>query len=108
MNNITLTPAALKQLAKLCQEQHGKGLYINIKTTGCSGFAYDLSVVVHTEKEDLVFPQENHFFVAISKKNFPFVNGSTLDYIRDGLNTKFKFINPNEKGTCGCGESFNL
>ncbi len=108
MQDITLTPNALKQLEKLCKNQRGKGLYINIKTTGCSGYAYDLQIIDAPHQDDLVFPQSNYYFIAISKKNLPFVMGSTLDYVREGVNAHFKFINPNEQGTCGCGESFTI
>jgi iron-sulfur cluster assembly protein len=106
--SLQLTPAALKQLEKLCEQQNGNGLLINIKTTGCSGYSYDLSVIKKPAKDDLVFEQENHRFVAINPKNLPFIAGSTLDYVREGLNARFKFLNPNEKGTCGCGESFTI
>ena len=107
-NTLSLTPAALTQVQKLCTAQQGKGLYITIKKTGCSGYAYDLSIINNPPAEEVIFPQANGLFVAISKENLPFVIGSTIDYVREGLNAHFKFLNPNEKGTCGCGESFSV
>jgi iron-sulfur cluster assembly protein len=107
-NALSLTDAALNQLTKLCQEKQHKGLYIDIKRTGCSGYAYDLTTVNQTQAEDIIFPQENGLFVAISKKNLEFIKGSTLDYVREKMNARFKFLNPNEKGSCGCGESFTV
>lgn len=105
---LQLTDAAIKQLTKLCAEQNGRGLYINIKKTGCSGYAYDLKIINQAAADDLVFPQINQLFVAISKNHIAFISGSTLDYVREGVNARFKFINPNETGSCGCGESFTI
>jgi len=105
---ITLTPNAQTQLKKICAKEQGNGLYINIKTTGCSGYAYDLSVIPTPHEEDIVFPQEQNLFVAIAPKNLPLVDGSVIDYVREGLNAHFKFINPHEKNVCGCGESFSV
>jgi iron-sulfur cluster assembly protein len=107
-NILTLTDAAIKQLAKLCAEHHGKGLYINIKTSGCSGYRYDLSIITKPSAEDEIFMQANQFFVAINKNNIPIINGSLLDYVKEGVNARFKFNNPNEIGSCGCGESFTV
>ena len=105
---LQLTDAAYKQLAKLCTEQNGQGLYINIKETGCSGYAYDLSIINKPDAEDVVFPQADQLFVAINKKHLPLITGSTLDFVREGVNARFKFNNPNEAGSCGCGESFTV
>lgn len=107
-NTLELTDAAMKQLAKLCASNHGSGLYITIKETGCSGYAYDLSIIKEASPDDIIFPQANQLFVAISKKNISIIAGSTLDYVKEGVNARFKFNNPNETGSCGCGESFTV
>ena len=108
-NAFSLTDAALKQLAKLCQEKQNKGLYVDIKTTGCSGYAYDFTTIKQPQTDDIIFPQENGFFIEVSQKNLAFIKGSTLDYVREKMNASFQFINnPNEKARCGCGESFTV
>ena len=103
---ILLTPQALTQLEKLCVKENAQGLFVNIKTTGCSGKAYDLQMIQEVTPEMMVYPQANGYFVAIDKKDFATLSGTTLDYVKEGVNAHFKFNNPNEHGTCGCGESF--
>ena len=107
---LSLTDAAVTQLKKLCHEKNGRGLYVDIKPTGCSGYAYDLQVIQEPGAHDRVYPQTDNLFVAISEENLQkFIKGSILDYQREGLlNKRFVFINPNEKATCGCGESFTV
>lgn len=108
--NISMTDAALKQLDKKIAEQgSGKGLRIILKKMGCSGLTYDLAIVENAEADDAIFPQGNGRFVCIPQKDLPFVIGSTIDYVREGIaGARFKFSNPHEKSTCGCGESFNV
>ena len=105
---ITLTEKAAKHINRY-MERRGKGigLRFGVRTTGCSGLAYKLEYVDETGVEDSVF--ESHGVkVFVDPKSLPYIDGTELDFVREGLNEGFKFNNPKEKDTCGCGESFNV
>lgn len=105
---ITLTPlAAEKVLNNLTRRGRGYGIKIGVKTTGCSGLAYVLEYVDEPVKEDITVTSEGvHIF--IDPKAIPYVSGMSMDWVKNGLNEGFDFINPNEKDRCGCGESFRV
>jgi iron-sulfur cluster assembly protein len=105
---ITLTPlAAEKVLNNLTRRGRGHGIKIGVKTTGCSGLAYVLEYVDEPVKEDITVISEGvHIF--IDPKAIPYVSGMSMDWVKNGLNEGFDFINPNEKDRCGCGESFRV
>ena len=105
---ITLTEAAARHISKsLAKRGKGVGVRLGIKTTGCSGLAYKLEYVDETAPEDQVF--DNHGVkVIIDPKSLAYLDGTELDYVREGLNEGFKFSNPNERDRCGCGESFRV
>ena len=106
---INMTPAALTQLAKKVAEKgEGQGLRIALKKRGCSGLAYDLTIVAAANSDETVFPQGDGMFICVPAKDLPFVIGTTIDYVRTGLNAQFKFLNPHEVASCGCGESFTV
>ncbi|OGT31223.1 MAG: iron-sulfur cluster assembly protein IscA [Gammaproteobacteria bacterium RIFCSPHIGHO2_12_FULL_35_23] len=86
----------------------GVGIRVGVKTTGCSGLAYVLEFVDEERMGDKVVPFAEDLAVYIDPKAFEYLKGSTLDYVKRGLNEGFEFINPNEKGRCGCGESFTI
>lgn len=105
---ITMTEAAAKHVYRSL-EGRGKGLGIRlgVRTTGCSGLAYVLEFVDEAAAEDQVF--ENHGVkVIVDPKSLVYLDGTELDFVREGLNEGFKFNNPNVRGECGCGESFNV
>ena len=105
---ITLSErAATHVLGFLARRGKGVGLRLGVKTSGCSGMAYKLEFVDNTENEDLVF--ESHGVnVVIDPKSLAYLDGTELDFVKEGLNEGFKFNNPNVKDQCGCGESFNV
>ena len=105
---ITLTDRAAQQVREQLQRRgHGLGVRVGVKTTGCSGLAYKLEYADDVSPEDVVF--EGHGVkVLIDPKSLPYIDGTELDFVREGLNEGFKFHNPNEKDRCGCGESFNV
>ncbi|MBI5460621.1 MAG: iron-sulfur cluster assembly protein IscA [Gammaproteobacteria bacterium] len=105
---ITLTTTAAERVQKfLANRGKGIGLRLGVKTTGCSGMAYVLEFVDSVEPDDEVF--ESHGVkVIINPKSLVYLDGTELDYGKEGLNEGFKFNNPNVKDTCGCGESFNV
>lgn len=85
----------------------GEGLRLGVKTSGCSGMAYVLEVYDHAEPEDQIF-EDHGIKIAVDPKSLVYLDGTELDYTREGLNEGFKFNNPNVKDSCGCGESFNV
>ena len=105
---ITLTEKAAKHIARyLGRRGKGIGLRFGVRTTGCSGLAYKLEYVDEAAAEDQVF--ESHGVkVFVDPKSLPYIDGTELDFAREGLNEGFKFINPNVKDECGCGESFRI
>eukprot|EP01034_Spumella_vulgaris_P023589 gene23589-29819_t len=100
--------AAARHVSRyLARRGKGLGVRLGVKTTGCSGLAYKLEYVDDTEPEDIVF--ENHGVkVLIDPKSLAYIDGTELDFVREGLNEGFKFNNPNERDRCGCGESFRV
>ena len=105
---ISLTPAAAEHVERyLARRGKGIGLRLGVKTTGCSGLAYKLEYADDTLPEDQVF--ESHGVrVLIDPKSLAYIDGTELDFVREGLNEGFKFRNPNVKSECGCGESFKV
>jgi len=105
---ITLTTAAADRVKRFL-EQRGKGvgLRLGVKTTGCSGMAYVLEFVDAVEADDKVF-EEQGIKVIVDPKSLVYLDGTELDYAREGVNEGFQFNNPNVKDLCGCGESFNV
>jgi iron-sulfur cluster assembly protein len=105
---ITITEKAAQHVASfLAKRGRGIGLRFGVRTSGCSGMAYKLEFVDAANPEDLVF--ESHGVkVLVDPKSLPYIDGTELDFVREGLNEGFKFNNPNIKDQCGCGESFNV
>ncbi len=105
---ITLTEKAAKHINRYIERRgKGVGLRFGVRTTGCSGLAYKLEYVDEVAPEDAVF--ESHGVkVFVDPKSLPYIDGTELDFAREGLNEGFKFHNPNEKDACGCGESFRI
>jgi iron-sulfur cluster assembly protein len=85
----------------------GLGLRVGIKTTGCSGMAYVLEFVDELNEDDSAFEIDGVTLV-VDAKSLVFIDGTELDFQKEGLNEGFKFNNPNIKGECGCGESFTV
>ncbi len=103
---ITLTEAALKQFSdQLKNRGRGLGIRIGVKSTGCSGLSYILEFIDEIDTTDDIFNFGN-FSIYIDKKSLMYLTGLEIDFVKEGLNEGFKFINPNEKSRCGCGESF--
>jgi len=105
---ITLTEQAAKHVSSfLAKRGKGIGIRLGVKTSGCSGMAYKLEFADAAEPEDLVF--ESHGLkVVVDPRSLPYIDGTELDYAKEGLNEGFKFNNPNIKDQCGCGESFSV
>ncbi len=105
---ITLTERAANHVQGfLAKRGKGMGLRLGVKTTGCSGLAYKLEYADAPNPEDVLF-ETNGVKVLVDPKSLPYIDGTELDFAREGLNEGFKFKNPNVKDECGCGESFNV
>jgi iron-sulfur cluster assembly protein len=105
---ITLTEKAASHVQSyLAKRGKGVGLRVGVRTSGCSGMAYKLEFADAIEPSDLQF-ESRGVRVVVDPKSLPYVDGTELDYTREGLNEGFKFRNPNVKDECGCGESFNV
>ena len=105
---ISLSESAARHVSNfIAKRGKGFGIRLGVKTSGCSGMAYKLEFVDNTESEDLVF--ESHGVkVVIDPKSLAYLDGTELDFVKEGLNEGFRFNNPNVKDSCGCGESFNV
>jgi iron-sulfur cluster assembly protein iscA len=105
---ITITENAADHIRKfLTKRGKGEGIRIGVKTSGCSGMAYTLEFVDKIQPEDQVFEQ-NGVKVFIDPKSMVYLDGTQVDFAKEGLQEGFKFENPNAKESCGCGESFHV
>ena len=106
--SVTLSPAAVKHVNRsISKRGKGIGVRLGVKTTGCSGLAYKLEFVDEQLAEDVIYEVEG-IKILVDPKSLPYVDGTQLDFVREGLNEGFKFNNPNERDRCGCGESFRI
>ena len=105
---ISLTESAARHISRyLGRRGKGVGVRLGVKTTGCSGLAYKLEYVDEIAPEDVVF-EEHGVKVLIDPKSLAYIDGTQLDFVWEGLNEGFRFLNPNERDRCGCGESFRV
>ena len=105
---VTLSDAAARHVNRyLTKRGKGIGGRLGVKTTGCAGLAYKLEYVDEQDPDDVVF-ESNGVRVMIDPKSLAYIDGTELDFVREGLNEGFKFHNPNERDRCGCGESFRI
>jgi len=105
---ITLTETAANRVQAFLQNRgKGVGLRLGVKTSGCSGMAYIMEFADDIQPEDKVF-EDRGVKVIIDAKSLIYLDGTEVDYTKEGLNEGFKFNNPNEKDPCGCGESFTV
>ena len=106
--SITLTQAAADRVSSfLASRGDGLGVRLGVRTSGCSGMAYVLEFVDDLNDDDVVF-EDHGVKVIVDEKSLVYLDGTELDYGKEGLNEGFKFNNPNVKNECGCGESFTV
>jgi iron-sulfur cluster assembly protein len=105
---VTLTETAAKHVRSFLEKRgRGLGLRLGVRTTGCSGYAYKVEFADEAREGDTLF--ESHGVkVLVDAKSLPFLDGTEVDFTREGLNERFTFRNPNVKDECGCGESFSV
>jgi iron-sulfur cluster assembly protein len=105
---ITVTAAAAKQVQKFLDNRgKGIGIRLGVRTSGCSGMAYQMEFVDQIDADDLVF-EDRGVKVVVDPKSLVYLDGTEVDFGKEGLNEGFKFNNPNVKSECGCGESFGV
>ena len=109
-NILTVTDQASTQLKKIIETAPSNtiGVVVGIDKSGCSGYSYKLDFAKKNEVENLEYVEQNNIKVFIDPKATMFLIGSEMDYSSDKLASRFVFKNPNEKSTCGCGESFSV
>lgn len=106
--SITLTDTAADRVKSfLAKRGKGVGVRLGVRTTGCSGMAYVIEFADELEEGDTVF-EDKGVKVIVNPKSLVYLDGTELDFAREGLNEGFRFNNPNEKDRCGCGESFSV
>jgi iron-sulfur cluster assembly protein len=106
--SVSLTPSAAERVRSFLERRgSGVGLRLGVKKTGCSGFAYVVNYADEVAAGDVVF-EDQGVKVIVDAESLRYVDGTEIDFIRQGLNEAFKFRNPNVRGECGCGESFNV
>lgn len=105
---IQLTSSAADRVRNfLSARGHGMGLRLGVRKTGCSGFAYVVNYADEPGRDDVVF-EDHGVKVFVDRESLPLIDGTTVDFVKQGLNEAFRFVNPNVKGECGCGESFSV
>jgi iron-sulfur cluster assembly protein len=106
--SISLTSAAADRVRTfLSRRGHGVGLRVSVKKTGCSGFAYVVNYADDVGRDDVVF-EDQGVKVIVDRDSLGYIDGTEVDFVKQGLNEAFRFRNPNVKGECGCGESFTV
>lgn len=105
---ITMTDTAANRVKSFLDNRgKGVGLRLGVKTSGCSGMAYVMEFADEIDESDEVF-EDKGIKILVDPKSLVYIDGTEMDFVKEGLNEGFKFVNPNEKAACGCGESFTV
>jgi iron-sulfur cluster assembly protein len=108
MMAVSLTESAVDRVKNyLAKRGHGIGLRVGVRKTGCSGYAYVIDYADAVDDQDVVF-EDGGIKIIVDTKSLELIDGTQVDFVKDGINEAFKFRNPNIKGECGCGESFSV
>lgn len=106
---IRMSEAAIRHVrGQLAKRPEARGLRLGVKASGCSGYKYVLDWVEEPKADDQEFKIEDGVSVFVDGQSLPFVNGTEIDFVKEGLNSMFRFNNPNVHSECGCGESFSI
>ncbi len=106
--SIPLTESAARQItAHIAERGKGIGLRLGVKRTGCSGFAYEVDVADQLTPDDVLLDNRG-IKIVVNSEHLPLLEGTEIDFVRQGLSDSFHFRNPNVSGECGCGESFSV
>jgi len=105
--SIQLTDTAAQRVKQFLEKENGVALRLGVRKTGCSGWAYEVSIASGFESDDQVF-EDNGVKIVVDNESLPYLQGSRIDFTQSGLNRTFQFDNPNATDECGCGESFTI
>ena len=105
--SIQLTDNAAQRVKLFLEKENGKALRLGVRKTGCSGWAYEVSIAAEINAGDEVF-EDKGVRITVDQDSLPYLQGSKIDFITSGLNRTFQFDNPNATDECGCGESFTI
>ena len=105
--SIRLTESATNRVRKYLEQDGGLGLRLGVRKTGCSGYSYVINYADEVGKEDIVF-EDRGVKIVVDPDALQLIDGTEVDFVKNGLNEAFSFRNPNVSGECGCGESFNV
>lgn len=105
---IHVTDAAEQRIVTYLEEHRYQNLRLSVKKTGCSGLSYVMDYVQAPLDDDLTFSLTADRLICVEKASYPYLKGLTMDYVKQGIQSKFVFQNPNQTGECGCGESFTV
>ncbi len=105
--SITITENVAEHVRSHIENNQAVGLRLGVKPSGCSGFGYTVEYAEAVEEDDAVFDQHG-VQVVVARRHLPFLEGMEVDYVRDGINRRYDFRNPNVRDLCGCGESFTV
>ena len=105
--SIELTDIAAQRVKLFLEKESGLALRLGVRKTGCSGWAYEVSIALDLDDDDQVF-EDKGVKIVIDQDSLPFLQGSRIDFTTSGLNRTFQFDNPNATDECGCGESFTI
>jgi iron-sulfur cluster assembly protein len=105
--SIRLTDIAAQRVKHFLEKENGMALRLGVRKTGCSGWAYEVSIASELGGDDQVF-EDKGVRIVVDNESLPFLQGSKIDFTVSGLNRTFQFENPNATDECGCGESFTI
>jgi iron-sulfur cluster assembly protein len=105
--SIELTESAAQRVKHFLDKEQGYALRLAVHKTGCSGWAYDVSIANEAGGDDKLF-EDKDIKILVDHESLPYLTGSKIDFITNGLNRTFQFNNPNATDECGCGESFTI
>jgi iron-sulfur cluster assembly protein len=105
--SIQLTDNAAQRVKQFLDKEHGVALRLGVRKTGCSGWAYAVSIASSFDVNDQVF-EDKGVKIVVDQESLPYLQGSKIDFNQNGLNKAFQFDNPNATDACGCGESFTI
>ena len=105
--SIQLTENAAQRVKQFLDKENGVALRLGVRKTGCSGWAYEVSIASELENDDQVF-EDKGIKIVVDNESLPYLQGSSIDFTQSGLNRTFQFNNPNATDECGCGESFTI
>lgn len=105
--SIQLTDNAAERVKQFLDKESGMALRLGVRKTGCSGWAYEVSIASELDNDDQVF-EDKGIKIIVDNESLPYLQGSKIDFTQSGLNRTFQFDNPNATDECGCGESFTI